>query len=82
MARSQYEQLMDAIAEKLETRDVKNQNANVDEHSFGGRVGEASSVVNRKYALEYLVSTMAKAKHINNKIYIHDLDSYADVLHN
>lgn len=77
MARSQYAQLMDAIAEKLEARDVKNQNANVDEHSFGGRVGEASSVVNRKYALEYLVSPMAKANHINNEVYIHDLDSYA-----
>ena len=77
MARSQYAQLMDAIAEKLEARDVKNQNANVDEHSFGGRVGEASSVVNRKYSLEYLVSPMAKANHNNNEVYIHDLDSYA-----
>lgn len=82
MARSQYAQLMDAIAEKLEARDVKNQNANVDEYSFGGRVGEASSVVNRKYALEYLVSPMAKANHINNEIYIHDLDSYAVGMHN
>lgn len=77
MARSQYAQLMDAIAEKLEARDVKNQNANVDEHSFGGRVGEASSVVNKKYALDYLISPMAKANHLNNEIYIHDLDSYA-----
>lgn len=82
MARSQYAQLMDAIAEKLEARDVKNQNANVDEHSFGGRVGEASSVVNRKYALEYIVSPMAKANHINNEVYIHDLDSYAVGMHN
>lgn len=82
MARSQYAQLMDAIAEKLEARDVKNQNANVDEHSFGGRVGEASSVVNKKYALEYLVSPMAKANHINNEVYIHDLDSYAVGMHN
>lgn len=82
MARSQYAQLMDAIAEKLEARDVKNQNANVDEHSFGGRVGEASSVVNSKYALEYLVSPMAKANHINNEVYIHDRDSYAVGMHN
>lgn len=82
MARSQYAQLMDAIAEKLEARDVKNQNANVDERSFGGRVGEASSVVNGKYALEYLVSPMAKANHINNEVYIHDRDSYAVGMHN
>lgn len=82
MARSRYGQLMDAIAEKLEARDVKNQNANVDEHSFGGRIGEASSVVNRQYALEFLVSPMAKRNHLTNEIYIHDLDSYAVGMHN
>ena len=31
-----------SISEKLNASNVKNQNANVDEHSFGGRVGEAS----------------------------------------
>lgn len=82
MARSQYAELMDAVAEKLQAKDVKNQNANVDEHSFGGRIGEASSVVNRRYALEYLVSPMAKANHENNEVYIHDLDAYAVGSHN
>lgn len=82
MARTQYNKLMDAVAEKLEARDVKNQNANVDEHSFGGRIGEASSVVNRQYALEFLVSPMAKRNHLTNAIYIHDLDSYAVGMHN
>lgn len=82
MARNQYTQLMDAIAEKLEARDVKNQNANVDEHSFGGRVGEASDVVNKQYALEYIVSPMARDNHVNNEIYIHDLNSYAVGMHN
>lgn len=82
MARTQYNKLMDAVAEKLEARDVKNQNANVDEHSFGGRIGEASSVVNRQYALEFLVSPMAKRNHLANEIYIHDLDSYAVGMHN
>lgn len=82
MARSQYAELMDAVAEKLQAKDVKNQNANVDEHSFGGRIGEASSVVNRRYALEYLVSPMAKTNHENNEVYIHDLDAYAVGSHN
>ena len=82
MARSQYQELMEAVADKLEAKNVKNQNANVDEQSFGGRVGEASSVVTRQYALEYLVSPMAKANHLNNEIYIHDLDSYAVGSHN
>lgn len=82
MARSQYAELMDAVAEKLQAKDVKNQNANVDEHSFGGRIGEASDVVNKRYALEYLVSPMAKANHENNEIYIHDLNAYAVGSHN
>ena len=82
MARSQYAELMDAVAEKLQAKDVKNQNANIDEHSFGGRIGEASSVVNRRYALEYLVSPMAKANHENNEVYIHDLNAYAVGSHN
>lgn len=82
MARSQYQELMSAVADKLEAKDVVNQNANVDERSFGGRVGEASSVVTKKYALEYLVSPMAKENHENNRIYIHDLDAYAVGSHN
>ena len=82
MARSQYNELMTAVAEKLNAKNVQNQNANVDETSFGGRVGEASTVVTKQYALEYLVSPMAKANHLNNEIYIHDLDSYAVGSHN
>ena len=82
MARSQYNELMTAVANKLTAKNVENQNANVDEASFGGRVGEASTVVTKQYALEYLVSPMAKANHLNNVIYIHDLDNYAVGSHN
>lgn len=82
MARDRYQDLMKAVAEKLQAKDVKNQNANVDEHSFGGRIGEASSVVTKRYALDYIVSPMAKANHENNEIYIHDLDSYSVGSHN
>ena len=82
MARGQYNELMTAVAEKLTAKNVQNQNANVDEASFGGRVGEASSVVTKQYALEYLVSPKSKANHMNNEIYIHDLDAYATGSHN
>ena len=82
MARGQYSELMTAVADKLTAKNVQNQNANVDETSFGGRVGEASTVVTKQYALEYLVSPMAKANHLNNEIYIHDLDNYAVGSHN
>ena len=82
MARSQYKELMENVAEKLTAKNVQNQNANVDESSFGGRIGEASDVVTKRYALEYLVSPMAKANHENNEIYIHDLNAYAVGSHN
>jgi len=82
VARETQSTFFDAIGEKLEARNVQNQNANVDEHSFGGRIGEASSVMTKKYALDYIVSKMAKENHLNNRIYIHDLDSYAVGMHN
>lgn len=82
IAREQYGVLMDAVSEKLSASNVVNQNANVDEQSFGGRLGEASSVVVKKFALERCVSKMARENHERNEIYIHDLDSYAVGSHN
>ena len=82
VAREHKSDFIDAIAEKLEARNVQNQNANVDEMSFGGRIGEASDVLTKKYALDYQVSEMAKYNHENNIIYIHDLSAYAVGMHN
>ena len=70
------------FALKLFGKKKKKQNANVDALSFGGRKGEASNVIMRQYALDYLLSDMARANHINNEIYVHDLDSYAIGMHN
>ena len=70
------------ITKKLSANDVQNQNANVDEHSFGGRMGEATSVLTKKMALENLVSKTARANHEDNMIYIHDLDQYFVGSHN
>ena len=82
MARHNYKELMDTIGEKLSAANVQNQNANVDEYSFGGRMGEMNGAVARKYALDYIVSPMAKKNHLENRIYIHDLDAYAVGSHN
>ena len=68
--------------EKLQAKNVQNQNANLDEHSFGGRQGEAADVMFKKYALEHCVSPMARKNHENNEIYIHDLNSYPIGMHN
>jgi len=74
--------MMDKVADKLAAVDVQNQNANVDEYSFGGRRGEADSVIFKQYALDNLVSKMARNNHLNNEIYIHDLDAYILGMHN
>lgn len=82
VARNKKDDFIKAIREKLDGNNVKNQNANVDEHSFGGRIGEASGVVTKQLALDYLLSPMARKNHIDNMIYTHDLDSYYVGSHN
>ena len=82
VARERSSEFIQAIKEKLEAKNVANQNANVDEQSFGGRMGEANSYLTKDYALNYIISKMAKENHLNNMIYIHDLDSYAVGSHN
>ena len=71
-----------SLTEKLMATNVVNQNANVDEFSFGGRIGEAASFIMKDYALNNLVSKKARQNHVNNEIYIHDLDAYAVGSHN
>lgn len=67
---------------KATAKDVQNQNANVDEKSFGGRKGEADSELMRKLALDTLMSDKARENHLNNRIYTHDLDNYYVGMHN
>ena len=74
--------LIQSVKEKLQASNVQNQNANVDEKSFGGRLGAANSAVMKKYALDYLMSDTSRNNHLNNEIYIHDLDSYPVGMHN
>ena len=82
VARNYQHDFIDAIREKLNAEKVQKQNANVDECSFGGRTGEASGVVTKKLALDYIISGMARRNHENNEIYIHDLDNYYVGSHN
>lgn len=71
-----------AISEKLNGQKIENSNANMDENSFGGRVGEATNVMMRQYALDNCMSEMSRNNHLNNEIYIHDLNAYAVGQHN
>ena len=82
VARSYTNDFIEAIKGKLNASDVQNQNANMDEFSFGGRIGEAADYLTKKCSLDFYVSPMARRNHEENMIYIHDLGPYAVGMHN
>ena len=82
VAREYKEDFFEVIGSKLAASNIENQNANVDEHSFGGRIGQASDEMMKEYALNFCMSKMAKNNHLSNQIYIHDLSAYAVGMHN
>ena len=51
--RERNSQFFKDARKKATATDVQNQNANVDEHSFGGRYGEAADLLMKQYALDY-----------------------------
>lgn len=73
--------IQDAIRKIFSGEDEK-QNANVDEKSFGGRIGEASNVLLKWIALNYCVDETTKRNHEENRSYLHDLNAYAVGEHN
>ena len=79
--REQKSDLMKQIQEKLAAKNVQNQNANLDEASFGGRLGETAGAVAKNLALKKM-SKMARKNHEENMIYQHDLDHYMTGDHN
>ena len=79
--REKKSDLMKQITEKLNATNVQNQNANLDEASFGGRLGETSGAVAKNIALKSM-SKMARKNHEDNMIYIHDLDHWMVGDHN
>lgn len=80
--RDNKSKLLKDIAKKINGTNIVNQNANVDEGSFGGRKGEASNELMKWFALNNCMSKKSKDNHENNEIYIHDLDSYSLGMHN
>lgn len=80
--RNRKSKLLTQIGSHLRADNVQNQNANVDEFSFGGRKGEAANAMMKQYALDYCMTEMSRNNHLSNEIYIHDLDSYAIGMHN
>lgn len=70
------------IEKILNCDDIVNSNANIDETSFGGRKFEVAGVVTKKLALEKLIDKEVAKAHLENRGYIHDLDSYYVGMHN
>lgn len=71
--RETNDKLTKEVKKKLLALNVENQNANVDEYSFGGRMGEATRVVTKDFALKNCMSRKSRNNHLNNEIYIHKL---------
>lgn len=80
--RDNKSKLLRDIAKKINGTNIVNQNANLDEASFGGRKGEAANELMKWFALNNCMSKKSRENHLNNEIYIHDLDSYALGCHN
>ena len=73
-AREERDKQEREIDKTLRAEDVKNQNANVDEHSFGGKMGEVQRTVLKNYALKNCMCRKSRNNHLNNEIYIHKLN--------
>ena len=82
LERDKRSKLNKSITKRLKATNVENQNANVDERSFGGKMGAVSSDVLKEYALNNCMCRKSKENHLKNRVYIHDLDSYAIGSHN
>ena len=80
--RERNSELVKNISKKLNGTNIENQNANLDEASFSGRIGEAGRVVCKNDALKFKMSKKSRKNHENNEIYIHDLDSYSSGMSN
>ena len=80
--RNKRSKLNKAITKRLKATNVENQNANIDEKSFGGKIGAISDDVLKEYALNNCMCRKSKENHINNRIYIHDLNHYPVGDHN
>lgn len=80
--REQKGRMAIAVDRRLNATAVENANANVDERSFSGREKEASSDIQKIYALESVLSPEVADAHRNMLVYQHDLEKTAVGEHN
>lgn len=70
------------IEDILLCNNVQNQNANVDEYSFGGRKFESANVLHKSIALDVFIRPEVAQAHRESRLYIHDLSEYDIGSHN
>lgn len=80
--RQKNNKLNQQIEDILMCNNVQNQNANVDEHSFGGRKFESANVLHKDIALNVFIRPEVAQAHRESRIYIHDLSEYDIGSHN
>lgn len=81
-AREDNSKLFKVIKSKLMASNIENQNANIDEQSFSGRIGEAASEMCCDWALKNSMSKKSAKLHNDMMIYQHDLNHYTVGAHN
>lgn len=74
--RQKNNELNKKIEDILLCNNVQNQNANVDEHSFGGRKFESANVLHKNIAMNVFVRPEVAQAHRESRIYLHDLSEY------
>ena len=81
--REKKSKIIQQVQSRINSSNIENSNANVDEASFSGREKEASSDIGKLIALEYggLSSDIAQA-HKDMLIYQHDLEKAVYGIHN
>ena len=70
------------IEDVLLCRNVQNQNANVDEQSFGGRKFESANILHKNIAMNVFLRPEVAQAHKESRIYEHDLSEYDIGSHN
>lgn len=70
------------VRAKTNGSNIENANANVDEHTYGGRKNEAAGILQKVIALDYNMDPQIAQAHREGLIYEHDLDHYNVGAHN
>ena len=84
--RTEIRQANSALNKKLKQimagKNIKNDNANIDDHSFNGRKYEATNVIQKAMCDQLYLREDVKKASDNNLLYIHDKQDYVAGEHN